>query len=132
MDLPGIDDDLGLGLGSDDRDDRFSFLPRLDQPSDDNDDGLLEPPTLDGTVDGLPFSLDRGDEVQLVEGASIAVGKAPPSKPSGITSTQVEHEGHGSVPSSSSVVDAWMRLTDRLVHHCLGSLVFLQIHLIFV
>ena len=60
MDLPGTDDDLGLGLGSDDLDDKFSFLPRLDEPLDDNDDDHVESPTLDGTADGLPFSLNRG------------------------------------------------------------------------
>eukprot|EP00434_Breviolum_minutum_P033229 symbB.v1.2.029403.t1/scaffold3212.1/size61073/1 len=110
MDPSGSDDDLDLLQGTDDQDDKFSGLSTLDEPLVDNYDGHAESPTLDGIIDGLPFSLNRGDEVRLAEGASIAVGKAPPSKPSRFTSSQVEHEEHGSVPSSSSVVDAWMRL----------------------
>lgn len=49
----------------------------------------------------------------LAEGASLAVGKSAPSRPPGSLLPSPEPPVQTSVPSSSSVVDAWMRLNRK-------------------
>ena len=67
---------------------------------------------LDDQFSALP-ELDEALDEPLAEGASVAVGKSAPSRPPISLSFPQEPQAQASVPSSSSVVDAWMRLNRK-------------------
>ena len=84
LDLPGIDSDLGVS------------------------DGAFQ--------DGQPLEFHEPDSSAvepLVDGASRAVGKAAPVRRPVSMAPPQSSSGQSSVPSSSSVVDAWMRLNRK-------------------